>query len=50
MRYVLEKWDKGIGIGVRKVTNLRYSNNTTLIAETTGDLTELFIKVKRASE
>ena len=50
MRYVLEKWDKGIGIGGRKVTNLRYADDTTLIAVTKDDLTELITKVKRASE
>ena len=50
MRYVLEKWDKGIGICGREVTNLRYANDTTLIAETKDDLTMLIIKVKRANE
>ena len=39
MRDVLEKWDKGISKGGRKVTNLRYANDTTLIAETKDDLT-----------
>ena len=29
MRYVLEKLDKDIGIGGRKVTNFRYADNTT---------------------
>ena len=41
MRDVLEKWDKGNSIGGRKVTNLRYSDDTTLIAGTKYDLTEL---------
>ena len=50
MRDFLEKWDKGISIGGRKVTNLRYSDDTTLIAGTKDDLTELITKVKRASE
>ena len=50
MRDVLEKWDKGISIGGRKVTNIRYADNTTLIAGTKKDLTELITKVKRASE
>ena len=47
---VLEKWDKGISIVGRKVTNLRYAVDTTLIAGTIDDLTELNTKVKRASE
>ena len=50
MRDVLEKWDKGISISGRKVTNLRYADDTTLIAGTKYDLTELITKVKRASE
>ena len=50
MRYVLEKWDKGIGICGRKVTNLRYVDDTTLIAGTKDDFTELITKVKRAGE
>ena len=48
MRDVLEIWDKVISIGGRKVTNLRYADDTTLIAK--DDLTELITKVKRASE
>ena len=50
MRDVLEKLDKDISIGGRKVTNLRYADDTTLIAETKDDLKDLITKVKRASE
>ena len=50
MRDVLEKWDKGINIDGRKITNLRYADDTTLIAGTKDDLTELITKVKRANE
>ena len=50
MRDFLEKWDKAISIGGRKVTNLRYADETTSIAVTKDDLTEIIIKVKRASE
>ena len=50
MRDVLEKWDKGISISGRKVTNLRYADDTTLIAVTKDDLSELLTKVKRTSE
>ena len=46
MRDVLEKWDKCISIGGRKVTNLRYADDTTLIAGTKYDLTELIKKSK----
>ena len=44
------KWGKGISICGRKVTNLRYAEDTILIAGTKGDLTELITKVKGASE
>ena len=50
MRDFLKKWDKSISIGGRKVTNLRYADDTTSIAVTKDDLTELITKVKRASE
>ena len=50
MRDVLEKWDKGISIGGRKVTNRRYADDTTLIAGKKDDITELITKVKRSSE
>ena len=50
IRYVLENWAKGISIGGKKVTNLRYADDTTFIAGTKDDLTQLITKVKRASE
>ena len=50
IRGVQEKWDKGISIGGRKVTNLRYADDTTLISGIKDDLTELLTKFKRASE
>ena len=46
MRYVLEKWDKGISIRGRKDKNLRYPDETTLIVGIKDDLTELITKVK----
>ena len=45
MRDVLVKWDKGISIGGRKVTNLRYADDTTLIAGTKDDFTDRITKV-----
>ena len=32
MREALEGWDEGISIGGRRITNLRYADDTTLIA------------------
>ena len=50
MHYVIEKWDNGIGIGGMKFKNLRYADDTTLIAGIKYDRTELITKVKRANE
>ena len=50
MREALDKWDKGICIGGRKVSNLRYADDTTLIAGNREDLIELIEKVKKKSE
>ena len=50
MREALEEWEKGISIGGRLVTNLRYADDTTLLAGTKEDLVELVERVRRASE
>ena len=50
IRYVLENWDKDISIGEKKVTNLRYADDTTLTAGIKVYLTEIITKIKRASE
>ena len=41
MREALEEWESGISIGGRMVTNLRYADDTTLLAGTKEDLIEL---------
>ena len=50
MREALEEWERGISIGGRMVTNLRYTDDTTLLAGTKEDLVELVGRVRRASE
>ena len=50
MREALEYWDGGISIGDRRITNLRYADDTTLIAETKNDLIAIMERVKLASE
>ena len=50
MREALEESESGISIGGRMVTNLRYADDTTLLAGTKEDLTELVERVRRASE
>ena len=50
MREALEELESGISIGGRRVTNLRYADDTTLLAGTKEDLIELVERVRRASE
>ena len=50
MREALEDWDGGISIGGRMITNMRYADDTTLIAETKNDLIAIMERVKLASE
>ena len=50
MREALGEWERGISIGGRMVTNLRYADDTTLIAGTKEDLIKLVGRVRRASD
>ena len=50
LRKALEEWESGFSIGGRMVTNLRYADDTTLLAGTMEDLIELVERVRRASE
>ena len=50
MREALEEWESGLSIGMRIVTNLRYADDTTLLAGTKEDLIELVDRVRRARE
>ena len=45
-----DKWEGGIGIGGRVVTNLRYADDTTLIARTKEDIVEIMERVRKTSE
>ena len=49
MREALEDWDWGMSIGGRRITNLRYADDTTLIAEIKNDLIAIMERVKLAS-
>ena len=42
----LEEVQAGIKIARRNINNLRYANDTTLIAESEKELKSLFMKVK----
>ena len=50
MREALEELESGISVGARMVTNLRYGDDTTLLAGTKEDLIELEERVRRAGE
>ena len=46
----LEEAQAGIKIAGRNINNLRYADDTTLIAESEEELKSLFMKLKEASE
>ena len=46
----LEEAQAGIKIARRNINNLRYADDTTLMAETDGELKNLLMKVKEESE
>ena len=51
MRHVgLEEAQAGIKIARRNINNLRYADDTTLMAESEEDLKSLLLKVKEESE
>ena len=51
MRYAgLEETQAGIKIAGRNISNLRYTDNTILMAESEEELKSLLIKVKEESE
>ena len=47
---VLDEAQAGIKISRRNITNLRYADGTTLMAESEGELKRLLMKVKEESE
>ncbi|XP_033625676.1 uncharacterized protein LOC117288912 [Asterias rubens] len=50
MRKALDGFAGGVSIGGRQLTNLRYADDTTLIARTAAELQHLIDKVKYTSE
>ena len=46
----LEEAQAGIKIARRNINNLRYSDDTTLMAESEEEVKSLFLKVKKESE
>ncbi|CAH2208498.1 jg1438 [Pararge aegeria aegeria] len=49
MRIVLEDWDKGISVGGRKMSNMRYADDTTLLAQTKEDIEILLARLEVTS-
>ena len=47
---VLEEAQAGIKIGGRNINNLRYADDTTLMAESIKELKSLLMKVKEENE
>ena len=50
MLAALEEAQAGIKIAVRNINNLRYADDTTLMAESEEELKSLLMKVKEESE
>jgi len=46
----LDEAQAGIKIAERNINNLKYADDTTLMAESEEDLKSLLMKVKKASE
>ena len=46
----MDEAQAGIRIGGRNINNLRYADDTTLMAESKEELKSLFMKVKEESE
>ena len=46
----LDELQAGIKIGRRNINNLRYADNTTLMAESEGELKTLLMRVKEKNE
>ena len=47
---MLDESQAGIKIAVRNINNLRYTDDTTLVAESEEELKSLLIRVKEESE
>jgi hypothetical protein len=50
MRRAMDGWSGGLSIGGRKVSNLRYADDTTLITTSMTEMAELLNRVKEESE
>ena len=49
MRKVLDGWKGGISIGGRRISNLRYADDTTVLAASREELEELLERIQSIS-
>ncbi|CAG7733951.1 unnamed protein product, partial [Allacma fusca] len=49
MREALEGWKKGVTLGGKKISNLRYADDTTILAENIDDMKEIMGKIEQVS-
>ena len=47
MRKVLENWEGGVSVGGKKFNNLRYADDTTIIAGNAEDLEDIMERLER---
>lgn len=50
MRKVLENWHGGISVVGKRISNLRYADNTTLIAANEDEIVEFIQRLEHESE
>ncbi|XP_062527082.1 uncharacterized protein LOC134199679 [Bombyx mori] len=50
MRWTCENWDGGITVGGVKITNLRYADDTTLLAANESEMVALLDRMERISK
>ena len=46
----MDEWQDGVKVAGRNINNLRYANDTTLMAETEEELKSLLMSMKEESE
>lgn len=49
MRRALERWEGGVTVGGKLINNLRYRDDTTLVAKNKNELIEVLLRIKRES-
>ena len=50
MRRNLDDWDKGFPVGGKRISNLRYADDTVLVASSKDEMQELLQRLERESE